>query len=691
MTKENSVSKSLDEKQKPLKLQKSNSKSQNEAKKPSASDGKTKIIEKKSTNLHSKTNGKMVNVQDSNQKTKIKLEKKPTKTVANARTKPPEPRKNNVPDVKIISQSRKTLPLKASHSIGAKSSTKNVMNQIHNVTVSSPPPVRREIIQVEEIEPQQSKQKVQIDQKESRERTRTRTLDESEIVLLKPKQNNTNEENARSIEAISNLIDVKPPVSFEVPLNDNNDKKLDQLNDSNAKTDTADVDENEYEDDFESYESDFETDITSENDTVSNETTISSNESEEDDNVISTASKHPFDTGQSIDNNEYDSGSFELKVLSGRSQRSNFTESKSLAQKEQQLEMQNDSGVENNAHSFGSQSAQTNSLTELGNEKLQNISDDNNSKMKESNYLDATNSDNSTNFNSNDKMQEKLKQTKSQMAKRGEEILRKITLDVMNYVLFDFKPIPYELFMKIYGKSDTAQIAIQTHNNRIDQESQCDSITKQTIWTQYPITFYTQHMNQIDYANYKNGCGILDDDSIISNYRKNEKLAKTFENNLHLIQNMSLPAAKFVDEQSNNVNANITTLNINYENLNRFLLESELTLSRIIYKTQNATNIHIHQLKEPIIPISNGYFTINISSYSVFNGQKLKRIFTHASLPSFLFALYDDTATELNVIAIWNLALLAAPICLLSVWSRIECIEIHPKIRDVIIAGLNDG
>lgn len=47
------------------------------------------------------------------------------------------------------------VPLKASHAIAAKIvsdniSSKNVMNQVHNVTISSPPSVRREIVSIEE-------------------------------------------------------------------------------------------------------------------------------------------------------------------------------------------------------------------------------------------------------------------------------------------------------------------------------------------------------------------------------------------------------------------------------------------------------------------------------------------------------------------------------------------------------------
>lgn len=60
-------------------------------------------------------------------------------------------------DVRTSVYKRRSIrvPLKASHAIEAKIvsdniSSKNVMNRVHNVTISSPPPVRREIVSTQE-------------------------------------------------------------------------------------------------------------------------------------------------------------------------------------------------------------------------------------------------------------------------------------------------------------------------------------------------------------------------------------------------------------------------------------------------------------------------------------------------------------------------------------------------------------
>jgi hypothetical protein len=42
--------------------------------------------------------------------------------------------------------------------------------------------------------------------------------------------------------------------------------------------------------------------------------------------------------------------------------------------------------------------------------------------------------------------------------KRGEELLDMIQLDTVNFTLLELAPVPYEVYMKIYGCSNTLQV-----------------------------------------------------------------------------------------------------------------------------------------------------------------------------------------------------------------------------------------
>lgn len=708
----------------------------NEQKRSSSTDKRSLSMGKQSSSSTENAEGKRFKESNDSIRSKVMKKDEPLLSVVKSVSKHP------------------SMPLKASHTIGAKAnaattvSSKNVMNQVHNVTISSPPLARREfgavemeqlteqtVMEYEQLQRQKHKeQQVQQKQLEKRQlndsmemeqkhedsersgeqlkqqqkakqnvqqtdelesfpkrgRTRTRTLDENEIVLLKSKITSnlmpaSNGSEPQSLVSEYYPDEIKPPISFEVILD--GAKHANHTNKWSVKghgpvqsvvpvtangSNASDNESDDYEDDFESYESDFESEVEDEEDDENNENDEESEESAEcdtDDNVVSTASRHPFETGHSIENSEFDSGSFELKILSSRTR--NYSEQPAASHREQKIEAQHDSGIENYSNTVNAsiqyaeptQNNQLNSL-DLNNKTFDNISDMEN---EGANSLGTVNKSNSGKSN----------KKKSRLSKRGEELLSKITLDVMNYVLFDSKPIPYEVFMKIYGNTNTAQVAVQTHNDRIDQECQSDAITTQSIWSQYPISFYTKHIKRSDFGDYKNGCGIV----VEQNKEKiMEKLYQNCEHSLNLIRK------SITNDETNGENDGQIIANIYYEKLNRFLLESEITLSRIL---NCHTQTGRRKLNEAILPISNGFLTLNVNIDCV--NKRVDRTFVTDALPGFLFTLHCDIDTDLNVIAMWNLTSLHSPVCLLSVWSKVLCLEIHSKIKDIVFAGLNDG
>lgn len=673
-------------------------------------DQRAEIEKKSSSNVKTSTvnTGKSINSREkktttdpkpSNVDRKKNTSTKPIPSQSKSQSSHPKP-------LKATSQNviKKNAPLKASHSIIATSnetikiSSKNVMNQVHNVTISSPPSERREIPLGNSIEYAGQRPDGQRIQNGARERTRTRTLGEDEIILMRPGATSAmleapmpvtvaepkTEQSPATIQAAhrpqatapvppptplqppkeanelrANKTEIKPSVSFDILLA--NAAETAQAHTNTIETEPSD---DEYEDDFESYESDFESDVSSE---PSTDDTISTGDSSSDDNIVSTSSKHPFDTGaESFENADLESGSFELKILSSQMQRTGGSESNHTHQHDSfQLNgMQLDSGIEMPTNTSGvntslqSQNSQIDSLES----SLHHTKDDCNKSKAD---VEATSS----------------KVIKPTFSKRGNELLRKITLDDMSYVLFDFRPIPYELFMKIYGNSDTVQVAVQTHNNRIDQESQCDLVGQQTRWTQYPIAYDACHINDRNYADYKFGCGI--DTSMVDT--ANSNLNQMLDNCLQMIQNASSVSNNNPTKYPND-NATDTIPHINYVKLNRFLMESELTLSHITNTSANCN------LEKSSLPFCDSFFTLNVNTrYAIFETMQLQRLFVHSSMSGFLFTLHVDETSDLNIIAIWDLIATELPICLLSVWSLVHCVEIHPRLRNIIFAGLDDG
>ncbi|XP_018316438.1 WD repeat-containing protein 60 isoform X3 [Mycetomoellerius zeteki] len=71
---------------------------------------------------------------------------------------------------------------------------------------------------------------------------------------------------------------------------------------------------------------------------------------------------------------------------------------------------------------------------------------------------------------------------------RGEELLEMIKLDFMEWSLLECNPIPYDEFIRNYGKLNMQQVFTQTGDDNIDIEIQTDEMPCKNKWTQFPIT-----------------------------------------------------------------------------------------------------------------------------------------------------------------------------------------------------------
>lgn len=93
--------------------------------------------------------------------------------------------------------------------------------------------------------------------------------------------------------------------------------------------------------------------------------------------------------------------------------------------------------------------------------------------------------------------QKKYHQRKSVELKkrRGEEILSMIRLDTFTFTLFDMPSVPYDDFIKLYGKTNNVQAVVQTGDDDIDEEIQTIAIATQEKWTQFPAVIHSLDFN----------------------------------------------------------------------------------------------------------------------------------------------------------------------------------------------------
>lgn len=224
--------------------------------------------------------------------------------------------------------------MKAIHQVQVKKpvAEKNVMNTIHNVTVTSPPPVRKELASTQaaiETIP--------------RERTKTRTLEPEEVLILN--KSKTDVTTIKSLERSIDEVEQKPilvkeaiafEINFEKPTISQPVAKV-NLPNIQAK-DVSD----EYEDDFNSYESDFESGSSSSSDLSSKSSNSgnSSNDSTSPKDLSSQSEKQiTFVTEKKTEEDrEFDSGTYELKGVVDKLQLD------SIDERDHHSDEQNDSG-----------------------------------------------------------------------------------------------------------------------------------------------------------------------------------------------------------------------------------------------------------------------------------------------------------------------------------------------------------
>lgn len=265
---------------------------------------------------------------------------------------------------------------------------------------------------------------------------------------------------------------------------------------------------------------------------------------------------------------------------------------------------------------------------------------------------------------------------------RGIDLMNKITLDTMSYSLFEQKPIPYETYMQMYGHTNTVQSSSQTHDNCADEDTQTDSRTTGSMWTQYPPHFSSKHIFTKQYREDRVGCGAGDDDAAHADNTNSANDLFGLDASLQTINKLGGTNAHDPRNYEKN------TKPIDYERLHRFLLKSSITMSSIL-----AANASKRNLKPSVLPDSQGYIQLNYRDCSVLLREtKVYKVYASSKLLNVMCTAHCcDSGRDTHYIAVWSLLDIGKPLHILSSWSAICCMEIHPNFPDAVVAGLSDG
>lgn len=388
------------------------------------------------------------------------------------------------------------------------------------------------------------------------------------------------------------------------------------------------IEESDYEDDFDSYESDFEEYVSSSSSDaleVSGRTGLtSSSSSSSNENLHSARSEKLLKSAGMDSERKLDSGTFDLTEYKNVHVLDNIKES---------VEKENTHVAANN-------------MASLSDEGFEDVRLSDSEKIHFVNFTNA---------------QRKYTEKKdtAQKNKRGKDILRMIKFDTYNFTLFNFPPIPYDKFIKLYGKRSGVQVSSQTGDDDVEEETQTDDVPTENKWTQLPITFSKYDMSDLNYLDLY----------------KSEFIG--------------------VGSETNQITAKSSAAQMSTRQFEKFLLSA----GQLMINLLEEKNVHLSKelQNSDVASFSNGYIEFNSAISSYTNGRSVIYV-AYTNDGSKILTVHGKAKQESeckegfkSVIYLWRISNPNEPEKVLVGYSEITCCTFETNDSKIIFGGSIDG
>ncbi|XP_076173839.1 cytoplasmic dynein 2 intermediate chain 1 isoform X2 [Ptiloglossa arizonensis] len=420
----------------------------------------------------------------------------------------------------------------------------------------------------------------------------------------------------------------------------------------NNQTETSMIEnEYDYEDDFEDYESDFQECTDSETSEVSEETSSSYINIPLEPIELHTAKQRKIVNSaepQKEEEHMHDSGHYELTEARKRAARvesiANDSKLSSLLELRQPV---------NKAYSEDRLS-ETKSLplsTDEGFEDSRSGDFTKSPPLSQISFID---------FRKTKENEKKLKKSLT----RGEELLEMIKLDVMEWSLLECSPIPYEEFIRSYGKLNAQQTSTQTGEDNIDVETQTDKIMLKNKWTQFPVTCRSnlQTKEELDLF-------------------RMEQIGVGGDNDIETLISLPQPSPDIL-------------------RLSDFLNRAGRVMLSLLEERRSGGNVFKN---EEQVPFSDGVVKLSIDSVTFLVGRAVTIIHYSEVLNKMLITIHapaeeeietsikQDYITDCCIGCVWSISEPSMPIKLFYSACPITACCFHLTNYNVVFAGLQDG
>ncbi|XP_063216273.1 cytoplasmic dynein 2 intermediate chain 1 isoform X2 [Bacillus rossius redtenbacheri] len=264
------------------------------------------------------------------------------------------------------------------------------------------------------------------------------------------------------------------------------------------------------------------------------------------------------------------------------------------------------------------------------------------------------------------------KKATAKAKKRGEELLGMVTLDVVGFSLLDLAPIPYDIYMKSYGRSNTMQVHVQTNEDSISEEVQTDEVHMSSKWTQKPVMFCTK---------------------LHSEAGKIGEMQSFTQNHLGV-------GSDEADEEWHRWENRLT---FNFTRLNQFLVSAGQVVSILLEESQ----MHDGSLLRPSpgdLTFSEGFITLNVESVPFLANRSVTCLCFHRAVPNLLLTVHNcqsqddgrnaaDTEATLgrSMVCVWSVLEPLCPQKMLVASQRVCTACFDATKASLVFGGLADG
>ncbi|XP_059044795.1 uncharacterized protein LOC131840640 [Achroia grisella] len=564
-----------------------------------------------------------------------------------------------------------------------------------NVTVNSPGTKKKLDLNSETA-------KLNLDRSDGdRQRTKTRTLKDDEVKVLTP---DVVDNNAEMINLTRRLG--AQPKAFFVDFED--EKRQSKV--QNNKSSDDDV---SYEDDFESYESDFESyhseSNSSSNDQLDNQSDPENNvqNQDADDNDKRYIEKDSFerrskgekDISGSNGHIESDDGLKEIKDEERMLDSGNFDlrESQRSANR-----------AKHGVMDFIVEDTEVDVKVSLTDEGFQDMSSSSAVSSMRTLHVDVLDRPLFIDFT-------KAKQNKrkrlifERLKQRAQDILSMVTLHEMSYSLFEMKPIPYDVYMATFGRSNYMQTAAQTFDDGITEEVQTEEIECDVKWTQYPVDFSNHDIHLMqdirnrkysqNFEDYLTKFTILIKDTSIKNVNDEINSDVSYKLNpmrIYLEQKDGVGNGNML--QYDSYDSKLKNNEFNVHRLKRFLKKVESKVSYVL--TVNTGSKELPDIvKSSKYVFSKGFITlsnkdITDENLSFVRDTKIIGIIYSENKNNLIMTVHkaSNATADRCTVCLWNLSIARRePVKILTVIDNIVVGRFRGNTDGIFVAALEDG